>query len=115
MTNEPNKLNILWTNADIITSEKMVLMYAANSAINHWWEEVTVIIWGATAKLAAKNPAVQEGIKIAMHAGVKFTACKACSDQLSVSEQLTDLGIEVKYWGEGLTEILKNDEKLITI
>jgi hypothetical protein len=112
---ESNRLFILWTNADILTSDKMVMMYATNSMLKHWWGEVTVIIWGATAKLAAENTTIKEKIKMAQHAGVKFSACKACADQLGVSEVLTDLGVELIYWGEGLTEILKENEKLITV
>ncbi len=112
---ESTKLNILWTNADILTSEKMVMMYASNSMKKGWWEEVTVIIWGATAKLVAENAMIQEKIKKAQHLGVKFTACKACADQLGVTDTLTALGVEVIYWGQGLTQILKNNERLITI
>ena len=108
------KLNILWTNADILTSEKMVMMYATNSMISKWWDAVTVIIWGATAKLVAENEDIQLQIRMAQQAGVKFSACKACTDQLGVSHKVAALGIDIIYWGEGLTEILKNDEKLIT-
>ena len=109
------KLNILWTNADILTSEKMVMMYATNSMISKWWDAVTVIIWGATAKLVAENEDIQLQIRMAQQAGVKFSACKACTDQLGVSDKVAALGIDIIYWGEGLTKILKNDEKLITI
>jgi hypothetical protein len=112
---KPNSLFILWTNDNIFTSEKMVLMYAQNSKLHNWWNEVTVIIWGATAKLVGENKMIQEKIKLAMHTGVKFSACKACADQLNVTEELLDLGVEVIYWGEGLTDILKDDDKLITI
>lgn len=112
---EMNKLYILWTNDDVITAEKMVLMYALNSITHHWWEEVMVIIWGAPAKLVAENTMIQEKIKLAISVGVRFSACKACADQLGVTQALTDLGIEVIYWGEGLTEILKDNKKLITI
>jgi hypothetical protein len=109
------RLNILWTNADILTSDKMVMMYATNSILEHWWDAVTVIIWGATAKLVAENEFIQNKIKIAQHVGVHFSACKACAEQLGVYDKLIDLGIDVLYWGEGLTDILKNEEKLITI
>lgn len=109
------KLNILWTNADILTSEKMVMMYATNSMISKWWDEVTVIIWGATAQLVAENEDIKTYIKMAQQAGVKFSACKACTDQLGVSAVVAALDIEIIYWGEGLTELLKNGEKLITI
>ncbi|MVB12384.1 hypothetical protein CAFE_31190 [Caprobacter fermentans] len=110
-----DQLYILWTNADPITSQKMVLMYATNSMLNSWWKSVTVILWGAPAGLAAENASVQERIKIARQAGVRFSACKACADQLNVTDQLLNLGIEVEYWGERLTEILKEDQKIITI
>jgi hypothetical protein len=112
---ESEKLYILWTNADPIASEKMVMMYGINSKISHWWSEVTIIIWGATAKLAAENESIQEKIKQALHVGVNVTACKSCADQLGVSDILLGLGIEVKYWGEGLTEILKENRKLLTV
>jgi len=36
-------------------------------------------------------------------------------DQLEVTDLFEDLNIEVIYWGEPLTEILKNQETLITI
>ncbi len=112
---ESKKLYILWTNADVLTSDKMVMMYATNSKIHNWWEEVTIIIWGATAKLVAENTYIQEKVKLAIHAGVNISACKACADQLGVSEKLENLNIELKYWGEGLTDILKDDERLLTI
>lgn len=110
-----NQLYILWTNADVITSEKMVLMYSRNCMLNHWWDEVTVIIWGATVKLVAENEIIQTKIEMAKHAGVKFSACKSCADELEVSDKIKELGIEVIYWGVGLTDILKDDVKLITI
>ena len=110
-----NELFILWTNADALTSEKMVMMYATNSLLENWWDAVTVIIWGATAKLAAENALIQEKLKTAREAGVQFTACKACTDQLGVTDKLEGLGVEVKYWGQGLTEILKAEKNLITI
>jgi len=110
-----DKLFILWTNADVVTSDKMVMMYATNSMLHHWWNEVTVIIWGATAKLIAENRMIQDNIKIAANAGVHFSACKACADELGVADKLDELGIEMIYWGAGLTDILKGEDKLITV
>lgn len=112
---EKNSLHILWTNADMDTSLRMVMMYATNSMIEHWWEDVTVIIWGATARLAAENDQIQEAIKVAMNVGVKFSACMACARQLGVVEKLESMGIEVKGWGKPLTELLQGNEKLLTI
>lgn len=113
--NEKTKLNILWTNDNLITSEKMVFMYGINAKKNNWWDNVTIIIWGAPAKLVGENKEIQSLIKAAQSEGVMITACKACSDQLGVTEILEKLNIEVKYWGKPLTEILKSEEKLITV
>lgn len=113
--NTAEHLNILWTNADELTSDKMVMMYATNSMLYKWWQSVTVIIWGATAKLVAESDLIQTKIRLAQQAGVKFSACKACADQLGTTAKLEELGIEVVYWGTGLTEILKNEGKLLTI
>ena len=108
-------LYVLWTNNNPITAEKMVFMYTVNSLLKGWWENVTLIIWGAPAKLVSEDENIKKLIKKALKAGVHITACKACADQLGVTEALERLNIEVKYWGGPLTEILKNDEKLLTI
>jgi hypothetical protein len=112
---DKNHLYVLWTNDNPITAEKMVFMYAINSLVYGWWQMVTLIIWGATAKLVSEDETIQEKIKEALDAGVRITACKACADELGVTEALEKLQIEVKYWGQPLTEVLKNNEQLLTI
>ncbi len=109
------QLYILWTNDNIITAEKMVFMYGFNALKHKWWDKVTIIIWGATTKLVSENKSIQEKIKEMIVGGVKVSACKACADMLGVSDMLLALGIEVKYWGEPLTKILKENERLLTI
>jgi len=106
---------ILWTNADPLTAQFMVMMYATNAMLRHWWEEVTVIIWGATAKVMADNQTIQESMKLAKQSGVKFTACISCANQLGVTDDLKNMGIEVISWGEPLTKLIKEGAHLITI
>ena len=93
----------------------MVFKYCINSLLKGWWENATLIIWGASTKLVSEDKNIQEKIKEALGAGVHITACKACADQLGVTEILEGMNIEVKYWGQPLTEILKNEGKLLTI
>ena len=112
---EKTVLYILWTNDNPITAEKMVFMYGINSILHRWWDKVTIIVWGATALLVSENTAIQNKVKKAQEKGVRIIACKACADQLGVTESLTKLGIEVEYTGELLTKILKSNEALITI
>jgi len=108
-------LYVLWTNDNLMTADKMVFMYTINSLINGWWEKVTLIVWGATTKLVSENTDIQEKIEEALEAGVHVTACKACADQLGVTDSLEKIGIEVIYWGVPLTEILTNNKTLLTI
>jgi hypothetical protein len=93
----------------------MVFMYTIKSLAHGWWEEVTLVIWGGSTQLVSENEAIQQRVKDAMDAGVYVTACKGCSDQLGVSEQLETLGVDVQYLGVALSNVLKNDEKLLTI
>lgn len=44
-----------------------------------------------------------------------ISGCKACADQLGVSEILESLDIELIYQAGPLTKILKDDETLLTI
>ena len=113
--NKKTHLYVLWKNGDPITAEKMVFMYAINSLIRGWWQKVTLIIWGAPAKLVSEDINIQKKVKEALDAGVHITACKACADQLGVTEALEKLKIEVIYWGAPLTEILASEERLLTI
>jgi hypothetical protein len=50
-----------------------------------------------------------------LNQNVNVEACKACADNYGVSQILLKAGITVRYWGELLTELLKSNEKLITI
>ena len=115
MTSSQTHLYLLWTNDNPITAEKMVFMYTVNALRRGWWEKVTLVVWGAPTKLVAEDENIQELVKEAIDAGDNVTACKACADQLEVTETLEKLYIEVKYWGIPLTEILQSGEKLLTI
>lgn len=108
-------LYILWTNSDPVTAEKMVFMYAGNSLKKGWWKEVTIVIWGSTAKLAGEDGDIRNQLKELIDQGVHVSACKACADQLGVTQALLELGIEVIYWGTPLTELIKSGRPLLSI
>jgi len=110
-----DKLFILWTSSEIETFDEMVYMYALNAKKLGWWKSVTLIIWGSSAKLAGQDDVVHLKLKELIEIGVEVSACKACADNLGVSQKLKGLGIEVKYWGQALTEVIQSDAKLITI
>ena len=109
------KLYVLWTNGNKTTSESMVLMYVTNAMKYKWWDEITVIIWGEPNNLIKDSESIRNQIKKAKEFGVEFSACKACAENVGTVDLLTEFGVEVKYWGVGLTEILKDNERLLTI
>lgn len=109
------QLHILWTNDNPTTAENMVFMYALNSLKHGWWDQVTLVIWGATARLAAENGAIQGRLQQLQQQGVGISACKACANELGVTEMLQGLGFEVKYWGQPLTELLQSGAPLLTV
>jgi len=93
----------------------MVMMYATNCMAHSVWDNVTVIVWGATVKLAAENEMIQGEIKLAQHTGVKFSACISCARQLGVIEKLEALGIEVVPWVEPFTELVKDGKPIVYV
>jgi hypothetical protein len=108
-------LHILWTNADPVTAEEMVFMYAGNAVKRGWWKRVTVVIWGSSAELAATDDAIRRRIEELREGGVGFSACKSCAEELGVTASLEGLGIEVIYWGEPLTKLLRERTPLLTV
>lgn len=110
-----NNLTLLWTTSDLITVEKMVFMYTLNAKLQGWFDEVTLVVWGASTKLVAESRSIQQRIGEMIAAGVRVEACKACADQLGATEALESCRVDVKYWGEPLTRVLKESGALITI
>ncbi|MDQ7097111.1 DsrE family protein [Desulfosporosinus sp. PR] len=114
--NQPHKLAVIWTSGDREVAVRMAFMYTLNSKLKEWWEEVALIVWGPSAKLLAEDTDLQEYVAKIKHAGVELLACKACADSYGVSEALSDLGINVKYTGQVLTDFLKDaDRRVITV
>jgi hypothetical protein len=110
-----DRLTILWTNADPLTSRHMVMMYARNAKLNGWFDSVTVVLWGAPQRYVADDENIRLEMEIAKQAGVEFSACISCASRLNLTSELDELGIETVKWGEKLSDILKNKEALITV
>jgi hypothetical protein len=110
-----DKLNLLWTTNNKDTVLNMLVMYATNSKINGWWQEVNLIIWGASAKLVGTDNQIQTEVLEMLNLGITIEACKACADNLGMTDKLTELGINVRYMGEALTGYIKSGEIVMTI
>jgi len=109
------ELLVLWTTAERDTVDNMVLMYTLNCKLHGWWEDVTLLIWGAPAKLAAEDEAIQESLKTFREKGIRTIACRKCAENLDAVEALENLGVEVFYTGEFLTEWIKSGKAMISV
>ena len=110
-----DKLNILWTTTNKDTIFNMLSMYAINSKTHKWWDEVNVILWGASVKLAGNDSQIQSEILEMINQGLTVEACKDCCDNFEVADTLLKLGVNVRYMGEPLTGYLKKGERVLSI
>ena len=115
MAAKEDSLIVLWTSGDPEVALKMVFMYTLNCKRQGWWNEVTLIVWGPSAKILSENIQLQKSIQKMKEAGVILEACKACADLYHVSPKLKELGIDVKYMGQPLTEYLKSDKVVLAV
>ena len=113
-TQEPSRLAVVWTSGDREVALKVAFMYTLNAKSRGWFDEVTLIVWGPSSNLLAHDQELQEYVQRMAGEGVTLVACQACADSYGVSEDLRALGIEVKYMGVPLTEMLQGDWKVIT-
>ena len=109
------KMVIVWTSGDREVALKMVFMYTLNAKTRGWWEDITLVVWGPSAKLLTEDEELQGYMKKIMDAGVTVKACKGCSDQYGISEDIEKLGIEVLYIGKELSDYIKEGRNVLTI
>ena len=109
-----DKLVVVWTNNDPEYARTLVFMYTHNAKRNNWFNEVTLVIWGPSAKLTAENEEIQKEIAQMKESGVKIEVCVSCAIMYGVDEKLRQLGYDVKRMGPVLTDYLKQDYKVLT-
>jgi len=110
----PSRLAVLWISGDPEVAHRACLMYTHAAQQQKWFDQVTLIVWGPSARLLAADKDLQMKIKTMMQDGVKVQACVACADSYGVSPQLRELGLEVKGMGAPLTDLLKQGWKVLT-
>ena len=114
LKDQKEKLAVLWVSGDRDVAEKSCLMYTHAAKRNGWFDEVVLIVWGSSSRLLAEDEALQEKVRDMGKDGVILEACIACSDQLGVTEELMELGIDVKGMGVPLTTYLKEGYHVLT-
>ena len=111
---EKDTLVVLWSSGDRDVAEKSCLMYTHAAKKYGWFSEVILIIWGPSARLTIEDEAIREKVQMMQEDGVILEACIACSNMLGVTDELKELGIDVKGMGVPLTKYLKSDYKVLS-
>jgi hypothetical protein len=113
-SNAPDKLVVVWTSDDPYVAERVALMYTHAAKTQGWFTDVTLIIWGPSAKLTSENLKIQEKLKAMQKDGVVIEACIACATSYNVVDDLKKLSFDVKGMGKPLTDYLKSGAKVLT-
>ena len=106
----PTRLAIIWTSGDPDVAHRMTLMYANGAKKRGWFDEVRLVIWGPSQKLVVADKDIRAYIDRLREAGVVVQACLACADSYGIADDLRDIGLEVKYMGEPVSNFLKDDQ-----
>ena len=110
----PDKLVVVWTSDDPMVAERVALMYTHAAKTAGWFKEVTLIVWGPSARLISENIKLQDKLRTMQKDGVVIEACVVCANAYGVAEDLKKLGYDVKGMGKPLTDYLKSGAKVLT-
>jgi len=100
------KLAVILTSAEHKVLE-MGLVYAKNVISYKWMADTKVYIFGASEVTIATDPELRQYVKEIIDLGTVPLACKWCSDNYRVSGLLAELGVEVEYIGEPVSEAIR--------
>ena len=103
-----NKVFALICTSDREVALEVGLVYPRNCAKNKWLDEVKVIFFGPSEKLAAFDTEVQSRIKECKDFGIDVLACKWCADRMGITPQLEAQGIKVVYVGSVISQLIKD-------
>jgi hypothetical protein len=109
------RILLLWTSGEKETALNMVFMYGLNAKRKGWWDEVTLLVWGASTKLLGTDTEIQERLQALQEAGVETIACRACAANLGLVEKLESLGVRVFFTGEYLTQRIQAGDTVLSI
>ncbi len=102
------KVFVILTSGDREVALECGLVYPSYAAAEKWMDEVKVIIFGPSEKLAAYDTEVQGRIKELQKLGVEILACKWCADRMNITDILEKAGIKVIYVGPVISQLLKD-------
>jgi hypothetical protein len=102
------KLLVILSSGDREVALDVGLIYPLNAIKNRWMDDVKLIVFGPSEKLAAYDTEVQGKLKELMEAGINVIACKWCADRMNITSLIEKAGIQVEYVGPIISQLIKD-------
>jgi hypothetical protein len=99
---------VILSSADREVALEVGLVYPLNAKKHGWMEEVKLIVFGPSEKLAAYDTEVQGRLKEMSELGIEVIACKWCADRMKITEALENAGLKVAYVGPIISQLIKD-------
>jgi len=84
------KVFVILSSGDREVALEVGLVYPLNAVKNRWMDEVKLIIFGPSEKIAAFDMEVRARIEELQKAGIDIMACKWCADRMKITATLED-------------------------
>src|ERR1035437_10405992 len=107
LNRDSSALVIIWSSADKDVALKTALAYALNSKLNGWIQDITVLAWGPSVQLLAKDKDIQNVFTYMRQAGVIVLVDKKCVEEYQANKEMEILKLEVKSLGKTLTTYIQ--------
>ena len=102
------KIFVILSTGDREVALEVGLVYPLNAAKEKWMDEVKLIVFGPSEKLAAYDMEVQARLKDLSEVGIEVIACKWCADRMEITDLLEKAGIKVEYVGPIISKLIKD-------
>ena len=84
------------------------MMYAVNTAKYEWMDEVKLIFFGPAESLLLEDEDMQELLREFQRQRMTAVACKYLADREGTDAALSELGVEVSYVGEMISQLIRD-------
>ena len=102
------RLFVLLSSGDKEVALEVGLAYPLTLVKNKWMDEVKVIVYGPSEKLAAYDAEVQERLKELQENGIEVMLCKYCADRMNITDILEGAGFKVVYVSPIMAQMIKD-------
>lgn len=109
------ELLVLWTTDNKETILNMICLYTYNAKIKGWFDEVTLLVWGASQQVLSEDIEIQAKIKDMQQAGIRVIACKKCCENMYIEKQLASCDVEIFYTGELLSDWMNLGKPFLSV